>query len=284
MRVAHFILLFLFASTGCQSGNTTTATPVLLPDSLIHPEGKTIRTRIAPPTGYVRDSFTAESFAAYLQNLPLRPHGAVVRTYKGAELPKPGVYCAVLDIDVGKEDLQQCADAIIRLRAEYLWSQKRYDAIRFNFTNGFPAEYRRWRNGERIRVNGNKTNWSGGGEASGAYAVFRQYLTMVFRYAGTQSLARELQRRPDTSAFQCGDVIIKGGSPGHAVIAADAARDPHTGERLVLFVQSYMPAQEIQVLNNPAEPDISPWYRVKTTGDLRTPEWDFDWEKDRRKF
>jgi len=45
---------------------------------------------------------------------------------------------------------------------------------------------------------------------------------------------------------------------------------------LFVLAQSYMPAQELQVLKNPNAGDFSPWYRVSDIdGQLRTPEWTF---------
>ncbi len=43
---------------------------------------------------------------------------------------------AVLDISTGNKDLQQCADAVMQLRAKYLYEQKRYDEITFLDNNG----------------------------------------------------------------------------------------------------------------------------------------------------
>ena len=97
---------------------------------------------------------------------------------------------------------------------------------------------------------------------------------MVFAYAGTLSLAKELTSVPVTS-MQIGDVLIQGGSPGHAVIVVDMAENPATGEKLYLLAQSYMPAQDIQVLVNPKERDKSPWYTLKGEGCILTPEWRF---------
>jgi len=50
---------------------------------------------------------------------------------------------------------------------------------------------------------------------------------------------------------------------------------PDTGERLFMVAQSYMPAQELQVLSNPQEATISPWYRCNFDNTLITPEWEF---------
>jgi hypothetical protein len=68
-------------------------------------------------------------------------------------------------------------------------------------------------------------------------------------------------------------VFIQGGFPGHAVLVADVAEDAR-GRRAFLLVQSYMPAQEVHVLRNPAAP-ASPWYTARSSGVLETPEWVF---------
>lgn len=116
-------------------------------------------------------------------------------------------------MEIGKRDLQQCADAVIRLRAEYLYKHKAYDRIHFNFTNGFRADYTKWAEGYRISVKGNQVSWYKSKEKDYSYKTFRAYLDVVFAYAGTLSLAKELTSVPVTS-MQIGDVLIQGGSPG----------------------------------------------------------------------
>jgi len=69
-------------------------------------------------------------------------------------------------------------------------------------------------------------------------------------------------------------VFIRGGFPGHAEIVLDVAVAPD-GRKVFLLAQSYMPAQEIHVLENPAAADGSPWYPAPFTGNLVTPEWVF---------
>ena len=87
---------------------------------------------------------------------------------------------------------------------------------------------------------------------------------MVFMYAGTASLSKELRTVPYTS-LQAGDVFIKGGSPGHAVIVVDVAIHPKTKKKVFLLAQSYMPAQQIHILVNPANRNLSPWYELTDT-------------------
>lgn len=234
----------------------------------------TIKTRFITPEGFKRVLPEKNSFEEYLQNLKLKPEGTLVKTFSGKIKEPRYVYVAVVDLDVGDKDLQQCADAIIRLRAEYLYSQSRFDEIHFNFTNGFNAEYSKWREGYRISIKGNTASWVKKYSESTSYEDFREYLNMVFTYAGTLSLSREL-KQTSLSEIQIGDIFIKGGSPGHAVIVVDMAINEKSGEKIFLLAQSYMPAQDIQILKNQMNKELSPWYPVNFGDLLETPEWIF---------
>ena len=87
------------------------------------------------------------------------------------------------------------------------------------------------------------------------------------------------------TSLQPGDVFIKGGSPGHAVIVVDVAIYTQTGKKVFLLAQSYMPAQQIHILVNPANRGLSPWYELSDNdeGKLYTPEWVFE-KKDLKRF
>ena len=241
----------------------------------LNQDSNTLSARFAPPEGAKRVKMDTSSFAAYLRNLPLKPHGAKVHYFDGREKRNTYVHAAVIDMDVGDRDLQQCADAIIRLRAEYLFQRKTYSEIHFNFTNGFKADYQKWRAGQRIKVDGNSVSWIPGSKEDGSYKSFRSYLNMVFAYAGTQSMEKEL-KPVELDSIEIGDIFIQGGSPGHAIIVVDMAIDEETEERFFLLAQSYMPAQEMHILNNPQNKALSPWYSNKLQGRLVTPEWMFD--------
>lgn len=279
MNSYHILYLILFgAGLACNNQTSTTNTaPQLSTDSrpTNNISGDDLATRISPPNGYTRISLSANSWGDYLRHLPLKPDGAEVHTYDGRVKPAGEVYCAVVNIDVGKKDLQQCADAVMRLRAEYLWAQKRYTDIHFNLTNGFKMDYDTWSKGNRLVVSGNKTSWKKSAEASSSYASFRKYLDIVFTYAGTLSLSKELKAKK-LSALSVGDVFIHGGSPGHAVTVVDVAQNGK-GKTVFLLAQSYMPAQDIQILQNPNSKTLSPWYEVEEGERLYTPEWTFEW-------
>ena len=149
----------------------------------------------------------------------------------------------------------------MRLRAEYLWEQEKYDEIHFNFTNGHKVEYEEWMNGKRINIQGNKTWWSEKALPSNKYNDFWNYLELIFTYAGTASQPIQV-------------MFFQGGHPGHAVVIIDKAINEQTGESIFLLAQSYMPAQEIQILLNPNNPDLSPWFKFQRE-EIITPEWNF---------
>ncbi len=247
--------------------------------SLTVPEGALLSQRFLVPEGYERIPVEGASFQEWLRNLPLKPEGEPVLLFDGRKKTAQ-VHAAVIAMEIGDRDLQQCADAAIRLRAEYLYQSGQKDAIAFNFTNGFRADYTNWRMGKRIQVNGNTVNWTNSGEASDDYRTFRSYLDMVFAYAGTLSLSKEL-KSVSLDTLQAGDVFIQGGSPGHCVMVMDVAVNAEGDKRFIL-AQSYMPAQEIHILKNDKNPHESPWYAPGEAAVLATPQWTFSWDELKR--
>lgn len=268
-----FFILCVFTYACAQTSNSSnSAVQSVVAYQSIIPSGMTLETRFNPPQGYTRIDAKLNSFTNYLRQLPLKPHGSKVRMYNGSIKHNNNVYDAVVDMPIGKRDLHQCADAVMRLRAEYLWKQKRYDEIHFNFTNGFQVDYSEWMKGKRIVVKENKTYWSAIGTPSNTYQDFWKYMEIIFSYAGTLSLSKEL-KVIQIKEILPGDVFIYGGSPGHAVIVVDVAVN-EKGEKKFLLAQSYMPAQETQILQNPN--NDSPWYSTDFEYRLETPEWSFD--------
>ncbi|MEM7659025.1 MAG: DUF4846 domain-containing protein [Bacteroidota bacterium] len=236
--------------------------------------GQALAQRIPPPAGYERVPAKAGSFADWLRNIPLKPGNPEVRLYNGQLKGNQSAQHSVTDLDVGKRDLQQCADATMRLRAEYLLSCGAYEQIHFNFTSGDEAAYAKWKAGYRPKISGNRVNWVRSAQPNDSYASFRKYLETVYMYAGTYSLQQEMKPIP-IEELQAGDVFIQGGFPGHAVMVMDVVRHPETGIKRFLLAQSYMPAQDMHILRNPTDASLSPWYELPA-GSLYTPEWTFE--------
>ncbi len=235
-----------------------------------------LQARFVPPQGFVREDAAPDGFAAWLRELPLRPGRPPVHLYDGRLKLNQQAHAAVVDIDVGRRDLQQCADAVIRLRAEYLYAAGRSSEIAFRFTSGDRASFARWAEGWRPEVAGSAVRWVRKAGPDGTYASLRRFLDVIMTYAGSWSLERELEPVAPVGSMQPGDVLIQGGFPGHAVLVADMAVEKASGRRVFLLIQSYMPAQEIHLLANPSDAALSPWYALDGLGPrLVTPEWVF---------
>jgi hypothetical protein len=270
MQLAAFVLALVSA------GTDPVGTYLWNPDK----SDESIATRFAPPAGFHRVDAAPGSFGAWLRGLPLLRGRPPVHLFDGSLKGNQAAHAAVIDIDVGNKDLQQCADAVIRLRAEWLFSRGAYDRICFHATSGDTMPWPLWKRGQRARVKGNHLTWADQAKPSEGHETFRRYLDVVFDYAGTMSLEKELAPVAPPGVTEIGDVFVKGGSPGHAVIVVDAAEDDH-GRRVFLLAQSYMPAQQVHVLVNPAETG-SAWYGDGAGPKLVTPEWEFVWSAHRR--
>lgn len=234
-------------------------------------EAQALTIRFPPPPGCRRVAVAASSWGEWLRWLPLRPAGTPARLYDGRLKDPQRVVAAVVDIDVGRQDLQQCADAVIRLRAEYLFSQDP-NRVHFHLTTGYDFWFSDFVGGKTFRVVAGETVVPAAKAVEApTHAALARYLIPTFGYAGTLSLSRELKPVP-LAQVQPGDVLIRGGSPGHAVLVVDVAVNPSTHEQFMLLAQSYMPAQSIHVLRD----EHGPWFKVDTEfGNVSTPEWGF---------
>ena len=230
--------------------------------SLVIDDSKsTIRTRFSPPKGFTWMKEQPGSFSEFLNNFPLHPPNFPVRSFTGMPIDNQKNHIAILRIDVGEKDLQQCADAWIRLYAEYLWMNKRFEEIGFEFTSSQYFAWSDFKNGFRTKEVRKKVSFVKTEKVDDSYENFQKYLEVIFRYAGTISLDRESIPIKNNLAIKTGDFIIKPGSPGHSVIIVGVARNS-SGKRLYLLAESYMPAQDIHILVNHKNPQISPWYEL----------------------
>ncbi len=271
--------LFLLAISSCAQTGTSdiksTDKVIVRPSSLTYSWIKkadystSLINRFKPLKGFSLVNVKKGSFEEWLRFLPMEPKKTKIKLYNGKKKLLQLLNAGVVKIDIGKRDLQQCADAVIRLRAEYLYSTKKYNQIHFNYTSGFNARYDKWRAGNKIAVKGNKVNYYLKPKRNDkTYLGFKSYLINVFNYAGTYSLNKELKtRKPDE--ITAGDVLIIGGFPGH-VITVVAVSVNTKGEKAVLLAQSYMPAQSIHVIRNLQKPTKGAWFLIE---DLKKKGW-----------
>jgi len=250
--VLFFCLLISFAcnNTASSPANKLKSHQKSLSGSIDKNPYRTVNA-IPAPDGFVRIKEDSNSFAGWLRNISLK-EDKTVYLFNGNTKANQSAQFAVLNISVGNKDLQQCADAVMRLRAEYLFAEKKFAEIIFTDNeNGiytFSQPY-------------SKEN-------------FTRFMEKVFGMCGSASLSKQLKTVTDFSTIQPGDVLIRGGFPGHAVIVLDVAENK-ARKKIYLLAQSYMPAQDIHVLLNPATDNISPWYEVNNNSKIETPEYLF---------
>ncbi|NCI47036.1 DUF4846 domain-containing protein [Sediminibacterium soli] len=245
MRKLFFLFLFCFLQniSEAQVGNFA-----------VH---MTTVAAIPLPAGYERAAVTPGSFAAYLRDLPLRKDKTVY-LFDGRPKQRQDLHYAVIAVSTGKKDLQQCADAAMRLRAEYFYVKKQYDSIVFYDGSGkayrFPERMKTCRTGLR--------------------GCFLSFMETVFASCGTYSLEKQLHRT-GLAEMKPGDILIRGGSPGHAEMVVDMAVSRVTGKKLFMLAEGYMPAQDIHIVLNTYDPALGPWYVLDADKDIPTPTWLF---------
>ncbi|MEO6498249.1 MAG: DUF4846 domain-containing protein, partial [Mucilaginibacter sp.] len=113
MRKALFFVLFLLliVAVCAQVFKTRKIAPaenVVIP--IVGAKGKKVLTRFNAPAGYTIIRTAPGSFSEYLQLMPLKPAGTPAVTYKGDVAGTEGYTAAIVDMSIGKENLQQCAD------------------------------------------------------------------------------------------------------------------------------------------------------------------------------
>lgn len=233
-----------------------------------------LRYRFSVPRGYRRVRVKRGSFAWWLRRLPMASKGTPIRDYRGRRLAGQSRRAGVVRLDVGRYNLQQCADSVMRLWGEYLWSRGLQRYYQFRLTSGHRNPWKRWARGDRLKiVRGRMRGWRRRARRPNAsYRSFRKYLRVVMMYSGTASLSRELRRVP-RRRIQAGDLLMQGGYPGHVILLLDEARNAK-GESLFLLGQGLMPAQSFHVLRS-SQQRRSPWFHLGRSGRILTPSWDF---------
>ncbi|WP_353779839.1 DUF4846 domain-containing protein [Winogradskyella sp. 3972H.M.0a.05] len=247
---------------------------VLKPKEYVNKEGLTVKSRIKIPDGFTRVDYEDGSFQEYIRNYKLKPYGAKVINYDGSHYFNQIGHFGILEIPVPKNGLQQCADALIRIRSEYLWDNNRKDEIGFNFTSGHYCSWKKYAEGYRPKVKGSKVTFHKTARANNSKENFYKYLNLIYMYSGTISLYSELPKINDTNKLDVGDMLIIGGSPGHVVMIADVIKN-EAGEKRFTLLQGNTPAQSVHLLKNLEDSSMSPWYDLGLNTRIDIPGYTF---------
>lgn len=287
MKLIYFLLISIFL-LGCNSTQSSEENSQLNTDSdpvqsaetsvkskYVNENGSTVKERISAPDNFKWVNEKSGSFGEFLQNMKLKESGARILDYTGSPIYDQSNHVAVVDKEIGTKDLQQCADAIIRLRSDYLWEQGRFDEIKYHFTSGDLFSWDQYRQGIRpIVTQSNLVSFERTANPDDSFEAYRKYLDIIYMYAGTISLHRETRPVRNISELKTGDILVLPGSPGHAVIIVGTSVNQN-GKKLFLVAEGYTPAQSIHIVTNPYEPKISPWYSLNLDGIVKTARFHF---------
>lgn len=238
---------------------------------------ESLASRFPAPAGHARVPVAAGSYAEYLRQLPLCAPGTPVRDYSGALLPSStAAALAVVDLDVGARDLQQCMDTLIRLRGEYHWWRRQAHRVRFRYAGGRYFGYADWSAGIRPVRRGARIAYEKTGRPWASRQSFQKYLIFMFAMTGTAHNVAEPQ--VPFARLEAGHFFVQPppapGSLGHAVVVLDVAKSP-SGEVRALLGEGYTPAQDLHVLRAPGG---GAWYRLTPGRGVKTPQWPaFSW-------
>ncbi|MFY0602861.1 MAG: DUF4846 domain-containing protein [Flavobacteriaceae bacterium] len=248
---------------------------VFVKPKLIHKKGNSVSKRVKTPVGYTRAKYPKGSFQEFIQNYKLKPYGTKVINYDGSEYFYQSGHIGILDVSVPKNGLQQCADALIRLRSEYLWKKNQQSKIGFEFTSGHYCSWQKYAEGYRPKVKGNKVSFHKIASKDFSKANFYKYLNLIYTYSGTLSLYNELPKIINEKNLQVGDMLVYPGTPGHIIMIVDEVKNKQ-GEKQFVLAQGNTPAQSVHMLKNPNSAEQNPWYELKLNSYIEVPGYYFN--------
>lgn len=243
--------------------------------SLIIKKGDSVSVRVKTPENYTRVHYPKGTFQEFIQNYRLKPFGAKVINYDGSEYFYQSGHIGVLDLSVPKNGLQQCADALIRLRSEYLWKKSQQNKIGFEFTSGHYCSWEQYAEGYRPKVKGSKVTFHKTATKDRSKTNFYKYLNLIYTYSGTLSLYNELPKVTSAKNLQVGDMLVYPGTPGHIIMIVDEVKN-EAGEKRFILAQGNTPAQSVHMLKNPNDSKMNPWYELELDAYIEVPGYYFN--------
>ena len=233
----------------------------------------TIETKYNPPEGFER--FNNDDYSKFLRQFPLKKDN-IVKLYDGSNKYNNNIWDAVFDYDIGKGNLHQCADAVLYMRANFLYKQGLTENLQYNFVSGFTANYLGYLT-HYYKIEGNEVSpVSRNNILKDNPETLKKWLRQVYSYANTWSIDEYDSSPVNILDIKPGDFFIESNPPpatGHAINVVDVVVNKTNNKKMYMLSQSYMPAQETHILINPLNGSV--WYALDEFKDIITPEWSF---------
>ena len=202
-----------------------------------------------PSSEFRRVQTNKNTFSEWLRELPLKPKGSDVINYRGGVF-KTGndtSVAFVTDIDIKGKRLEQCMDILIRFYAEYLWDTRQVKSFKLPLPGGYWIKWSEWKEGFRPTFKGIHVEMRKLSESDLSYKSYQSFLNTVYSESHTQQFYFAYQEL-DRSTVQIGDMIIRKGTKGHAVMIVDLAKN-YQGDLIALIGNGDTPACQFFLLN-----------------------------------
>lgn len=246
--------------------------PVIRP--VIDETGTTLSKRINPPKGYKRTKGKKGSFTEFLRSYDLKKSTGVVKTWDGKKREDQSGVQAVFKMPLAKENLQWAAGTVIRVYAEYFYTTSQFDRMSFRLRDGFAADFQKWQEGFRIRMDATGAIWINGGVSDASRGNYEKYIHNILLYTSASSLEKETKKIKKAD-IQVGDIFLRTGTDADAALVVDVCENEN-GQKAFLLAKGGKPAEQFHLLKNPAH-ENDPWYYVEEMNyPLKTPEGSFE--------
>ncbi len=228
---------------------------------LYHP----LAERLATPPGFSRIAVPKGSFAEWLRHMPVLAEGSPVKTARGRIVlagDHPNL-AAVIVLQPHRRGLLNSANMMIRLKAEHAWSAGDVERLGFHFTSGQTLRWRSWTRGLRPLRDAAGVRFIRTEAAGDGREQFCRYLETLFGHTSNTSLLDDTRPAMDRT-LAVGDIFLRPGRDGHAVMILDVATDSRGGVR-VLLGQGGSPVRTFHVLRSDGG---SAWFPISRSQGL----------------
>lgn len=210
----------------------------------LHQNSVFSQNRIKLPDGYIR-VLPEDNYARFISKLNFKP--------LSKNNTENNAYLATINLKTINKHSQFTTNTAFRLYYEYLFNEKEFEHINFNQNKNIQSFN---------KYSSRKT-----------YDDFATYLEYAFEFLDYNSLA--LYTQPvNLKDIRIGDIFYHNSHPkSNAVIVVDLAEDLN-GNKMMLLAKSVNATNEIHILNNTENSEISPWFILKP-GSILTADWRF---------